>query len=70
MFELGLLDRKATIGEYEDTLPPPIFKAAYQSVAVMETNVLETEKGLKVIFQSLRDACKEILPEHKFIALN
>lgn len=70
MFELGLLDRKATIGEYEDALPPPIFKAAYQSVVVLETNILETDKGLKVIFQSLRDACKELLPEHKFIALN
>lgn len=36
MFELGLLDRKATIDEYEDALPPPIFKAACQSVVVLE----------------------------------
>ncbi|SUB66102.1 Uncharacterised protein [Photobacterium damselae] len=48
----------------------PIFKAAYQSVEAMERNVLDTEKGLKVIFHRLRDACKEILPEHKFIDLN
>ncbi|MNG93142.1 hypothetical protein D3C77_407570 [compost metagenome] len=69
MYELGLLDRKATIAEYEAALPTPIFKAAYQSVSVMEKNILESEQGLMFAFQNLRNACKEVMPEYEYLQL-
>ena len=70
MFELGLLDRRLSIDDYKDTLPHPIFKAAYDSVSALQENILETEQGLNRIFKSLRNACNEILPEHKFVDMH
>ncbi|WP_138592226.1 hypothetical protein [Pseudoalteromonas aurantia] len=69
MYELGILDRKFTVGEYEAALPYYLFKGAYDSVLVLQKNVKSSSEGLEKRFSDLRSACKELYPGHRFMNL-
>lgn len=70
MNELGLLDRKCTVGEYEDLLPYHIFKGSYDSVNLLVKNVNDSKVGLRDKFSKLRNTCKECFPQHKFMQIS
>lgn len=66
----GLVNRFVNIGEYKAELPFHIFKAAYDSVNVLKTNLLDSEQGLHVIFTKFRAECVGRFPNHRFCNLD
>jgi hypothetical protein len=66
MIKLDLMNRKVNTIELEDDLPEHIFKAAYQAVQIVNSNVISTEKGLENVFGKLKAACHDKFPDVKF----